>query len=90
MIFEYVRDTNRRKIGILVALNKNQIGWSKCNIKKDRFDKEMGLKIAIGRANKAPLFLMENYELPRDIHYNIRPFINRVCRYFKHEPTTSG
>tara|TARA_Y100000310_G_C20341092_1_gene649847 strand:- start:412 stop:660 length:249 start_codon:yes stop_codon:yes gene_type:complete len=53
MIYEYVRGGHGRKRGIVCALGKKDIGWSLCNKKLgDVFDKELGLRIAQGRALK--------------------------------------
>ena len=49
MLVKYVRDDKNHRIGVVVAMNKTQIGWSRCN-KKDKFDKLRGLGIAINRA----------------------------------------
>ena len=53
-MIQYFRGDGNHPIGIMVALfdektNTVKIGWSKCN-KKDKFDKERGLKIARLRA----------------------------------------
>lgn len=51
MLTRYVRDDENQKIGIVVALGRGQIGWSRCQ-GPDKFNKELGIKIAIGRAQK--------------------------------------
>ena len=60
MLINYIRKqyANKEKgifnsspIGIVVALDKNKIGWSLLN-PKDKWNKKIGLSIAIGRANK--------------------------------------
>lgn len=52
-LIQYVRDNNRTPRGIVVAIKlsngKIGIGWSLCR-KNERFIKDMGLQIAIGRA----------------------------------------
>ena len=50
-LVQYVRNGKNHRIGVVVAVGKNQIGWSLCN-KTDDFDKQRGLSIAIGRAHK--------------------------------------
>ncbi len=61
MLVRYARDKNNQKIGVVVALGKGKIGWSSCYQGNeqdwnappaDKFNKELGLKIAIGRAEK--------------------------------------
>lgn len=59
LLIEYYRDKNRNPIGVVVATNKDVVGWSLCHIKaiyyhpSDKFDKKLGLNIAIQRADKA-------------------------------------
>ena len=59
MLIRYARNQERQKIGVVVALGKGKIGWSSCYQgdednwdapPPDRFDKVLGLKIALGRA----------------------------------------
>lgn len=50
MIFNYVRDKNRQKIGIIVAYGPNEIGWS-LKRKTDLWNDKMGFSIAMARAN---------------------------------------
>ncbi len=59
-ILEYVRDKHRCKIGVMLAYtryNRVYIGWSKCRVKgekdkQDKFDRDTGIGIAQGRAEK--------------------------------------
>jgi hypothetical protein len=39
----------RQPVGCIVCLNKDMIGWSKCNT-KDRFSKSRAVEVAKGRA----------------------------------------
>ena len=58
-VIRYIRDCQRRPYGVIVALDKEHIGMSLCN-KKDKWDRELGLEIAAGRAGlnkKIPLRL---------------------------------
>lgn len=53
MLIKYVRNKERQRIGVVVAIDRNRIGWSKCNFSMgDRFDKERGKYIAQKRAEK--------------------------------------
>ena len=53
MLVKYVRNKSGQRIGVVVAVDKNRIGWSKCNFSKgDKFDKERGKYIALKRAEK--------------------------------------
>ena len=61
MLISYVRNPdNNERIGVIVAISVDNIGWSQCN-KKDKFDKERGKEIALGRAmygtKKKPAFV---------------------------------
>jgi hypothetical protein len=52
---QYMRDQKRNKVGVMVAIkteNFIRFGFSKCNTSKDKFDKQIGTDIAIGRAIK--------------------------------------
>lgn len=78
-MIQYFRGDGNHPIGIMVAIydeakNVVKIGWSKCN-KKDKFDKERGLKIARSRAescnSELPIpssreFLVDEIETVRD------------------------
>ena len=47
-----LRDENNVPYGMVVAISKNQLGYSICNTKAgDKYDDDKALKIAIGRAN---------------------------------------
>lgn len=52
-IFAYIRKNNQKK-GILLGFRNDEdkisIGYSLCHSKKDKFNPEMGFKVALGRA----------------------------------------
>jgi hypothetical protein len=50
MLVKHVRQDGRL-VGTVVALDRNIVGWSQC-CPKDRFIKQLGVKIAEGRALK--------------------------------------
>ena len=81
-IIEYIRDKSRIPYGVLIAVKSPDgynIGYSLCN-KKDRFNKRMALKIAIGRAN----FSSDCVDsLPYVIAKKIPTFIERCKKYYK-------
>jgi hypothetical protein len=56
ILVSYLRHKNGERFGVVVAIDRGRLGWSLC-CPKDRFNKELGLKIAIGRAQ---------YYLPMD------------------------
>ena len=49
MLTRYTRDENHQKIGMVVAIGRGKIGWSRCQF-PDKFNKDLGFKIALGRA----------------------------------------
>ena len=60
MLVKYIREKTKEDIekgykgkptGVIVAINKDHIGWSLCN-SKDNFNRNLGKDIAIGRAKK--------------------------------------
>ena len=50
MLVKYVREGSRM-VGCVVAIGAGQVGWSVCN-PSDRFNKDLAVKIASGRAEK--------------------------------------
>lgn len=78
-LIQYIKDSKQKRIGVMYAYkdDKNiKIGWSKCN-KLDRFNRERGLEIAIGRA-------VEGSEVaqPRAVRKQLQEFTDRAHRYF--------
>jgi hypothetical protein len=89
LIIQYIRHprTNAR-IGVLVAKSEDlgegktriNFGWSMC-YKKDEFDRERGLKIALGRAAKGTCIAGSHSHVQRDFP----KFFRRSLKYFKAE-----
>lgn len=81
MLVEYVRDNKNKPIGVVVATGKNQIGWSEKH-NKDKWDKHLGLEIAIGRAINGS----DKTPMKKKV---FRPYVekmtNRANRYFKNK-----
>jgi hypothetical protein len=77
-IFEYVRNNHGQAVGVVLATN-NGIGWSALN-PKDRFDREIALRIARGRAESGSAT-----NIPRHVQERLTSFVNRAERYFKKE-----
>jgi hypothetical protein len=82
MIKQYIRDKNRQRIGLLVAIGEDhtkiRIGWSLCNIRKDNFDPILAERIAYGRASEG----RGKDTLPRSIEVQYGRFVQRTQRYF--------
>ena len=79
----YVNEFGGDLIGVVVSIDRNKVGWSLCN-KKDRFNKERGLKIALNRAEYYGTnrnFLLE--EAPNSIKNEIIEMYDRSEKYFK-------
>lgn len=83
----YVRDRKNRKIGLVLAYKDPhvgciKIGWSKCNIKLDNFNKIYGLWKAIKRAKPIGVF---TYNVPHSLGQVYNRMLDRAVKYFKVE-----
>ena len=85
-IFEYIRRRKGGKsikAGVVFGLLNNEgtikIGWSKCNIKEDKFNPEDGLALAKHRA----LGVKKSPAIPLCLKSQIRQFASRSVRYFQ-------
>lgn len=87
----YIRDENRRPYGVVVALKKDGkigVGYSITN-PRDNFDRDMGNKIAFGRAEadingrvtKVPTF--DNPKRTTEVEFAINQMQSRAIEYFK-------
>ena len=85
VLIEYVREDNT-PIGVVVAIDRDRIGFSKKN-PKDQWNKNLGKKIAIGRARSKELSVKDILELPeKDIplfQEKIQKIYDRAQRYYK-------
>lgn len=75
--FEYYRDEDGNLKGVVLALDKNLIGWSICN-KLDRFDKEFGIGIAYRRA-----IVGSKVKMPAMIRPTYDKVVKRAEKYYK-------
>lgn len=93
-IVEYVRDKKRRPYGVLYAYPEGsevRIGFSKCNTKKDKFNKELGIEIAKERAKKRNITDSKYFKsnncptenIPKDVLKSLPIFIKRCKKYYK-------
>lgn len=76
-LIQYVRDRNGQPIGAVVAVGKNQVGWSKLH-KLDRWDREKALMIARNRA-----VVGFNTDVPTDVQPIYERMLDRSMRYYK-------
>jgi hypothetical protein len=85
-VVQYVRNNKRIPYGVVVGVKTPEgfaLGYSLCN-KKDRFNKKMALKIAIGRAsyNGCKSASVAEQE-PHDIRKIMPTFFERCKKYYK-------
>ena len=85
IIFQYVRNRRRQKVGIVVAVKRNDnrvgFGYSLCAVNRgDKFNPELALNIALGRAENFPNF---QGMIPYSVHNDWAEILNRSERYFK-------
>lgn len=83
-LITYIRGKKQNPKGVLVAVKKgNQgnfhIGYSMCR-KDDTFNKTMGVKIALGRAETTNLETFT--KTPYAIRKNLTDFVQRCERYY--------
>jgi hypothetical protein len=84
---QYIRNKKRQRVGVMVAVedkieNRIMIGFSKCNMPLDCFDKYQGRNIAIGRAITWDA-VHRNYKIPHSIIEPLKGFIARCKLYYK-------
>lgn len=76
---QYIRDQHGHPTGVVVATGFRQVGWSLKN-RRDRWDKDLGLTIARGRARNG-----FNTAVPPGLEDVYREMFRRSERYFKPE-----
>ena len=84
-LISYNRDKKGNPRGVLVAVKIGDrgdfnIGYAQCR-KEDKFSKNMGLKIALGRATFDTYRSLNN--IPHNIRKMLPSFIKRCERYYK-------
>lgn len=82
-LIHYVRDNKGIPRGVMVAVKHEDgvcIGWSYCR-KTDRFTKDMGLQIAIGRASLG--LSGGSAAVPHKIAKQLDKFLSRANKYYK-------
>lgn len=80
VITRYVRDKNGNRTGILLAQD-GKIGWSKCHVGLDVFDREKAKNIALIRM-ESPIFNRDG-TLPDEIRKTIYKFVRNTANYYK-------
>ena len=79
MLLEYIKDHKGKRIGVVVALSADCIGWSLCK-KCDKFDPKLGQRIAEGRAADRKDY---SFEIPHTVKPYVEKMTERANRYFK-------
>ncbi len=72
MIIQYVRNKQREKIGVIVAIpifgkDSFSIGWSKCNMKLDKFDWRQGRRMNRWGVELALTRALEETSIVKDV-----------------------
>jgi hypothetical protein len=94
LLIHYVLDRKGRRIGVLVAAKPSDavqpmMGWSLCNIKRDSFNKYIGLVKALDRLQYGnPMIDDETFFFPTSIQADLVHFADRIERYFNPKPKT--
>lgn len=83
-LVQFIRTNKGNPVGVVIAYktdNKIYIGWSLCNTKVEKFDKQIGLYQATNRAD-----LSENLSnlsvLPHSVRRTVGEMKERANRYF--------
>ena len=78
-----LKELGGEPIGVIISTERNKLGWSLCN-KKDHFNKEMGKRIAM---NRAEYYGTDRNQLLADVPDSIRDEVmkmyDRSKKYFK-------
>lgn len=87
-IIQYVRKEDKRPIGVVVATDRDKIGIALCS-PKDEWNKEIGIQIAVGRAEKVPCetqldnLIPYNQEKGIELVYTFNSVKKRAEKYYK-------
>jgi hypothetical protein len=83
-LLKYERDKNGQPVGVVIAFkDENEIvklGWSKCNVKEEQFNKNIGINKAISRARDYRE--VDERDAPYKTQKEISDMIERLGRYF--------
>ncbi len=87
-LVEYVRDSQRRIIGAVIAVGSGHIGWSLCHPRQNLFNKrnkQIAITAAAGRARIGTRAIPPDYRAAQIDEIMERMTI-RSYSYFKEEP----
>lgn len=91
VIFNYIRDKNNRKVGVVVATQLSvyepvRFGYAKYNPKKEKGkpNSDFAFDVAIGRMLRRNdiLFPFENKEYPTEVKKHLKKLYERANSYF--------
>lgn len=82
VLVKYVRDENRKPVGVVVAVDSNMVGWSKCH-KGDKWNKDLGKAIALNRAWKCHSLAANIEAAPFGFAETLKEMHKRAEQYFK-------
>lgn len=89
ILLHYILDRKGRRIGVILAAkpvggDSPLMGWSLCNMKRDQFNKYIGINKALTRLQHGnPTIDDETLFFPNTVEAEIPYFMSRVERYFK-------
>ena len=81
-LIEYQRNSKNQKVGVVIAFGEGsgfRIGYSKCNVTLEKFDKQIGLAKAIQNAYTT----WHENEPPNSMRRLIKKMLARSNLYFK-------
>ena len=87
-LIQFVKNKQNQRVGVLVAIpdpgaHLYRIGYSKCNMWAERFNRERALEIAFGRAQaNCDLTKMPKSWLRNGLYHQ---FMDRCDRYYKED-----
>lgn len=87
-LIEYRRDRRNRKVGVVVAYRHPEtgdpvVGWSLCHTKLEPFNKAVGLKKAIDRAEPVdPALVAWRYSVPHSMRDAVASMKKRANKFF--------
>ena len=92
ILLHYVLDKKGRRVGVLLAAKPDGsdqplMGWSLCNIKRDQFNKYIGIVKALDRIQHGnPMIDDDTFFFPNSVQEYMPYFAERVERYFNPKP----
>jgi hypothetical protein len=92
VLIHYIRNRKGQRRGVILAAKPEGsdhplMGWSLCNMKRDNFNKYIGITKALDRLQHGnPMIDNETFFIPVTIEDELERFSERVERYFKVTP----